>query len=199
MIAKELATALLLGCSLSFLYSLLGLPVGVFSGRFPPLYFGLKVKKRKAPGKRRRIILRFLFDLLFSLFAGLILTVFDCAVLGGKLRFYHFAAILLGYTAAYFLYQSVLRRPLCFLSQVLVDVIRLLLRLLCMPFCIAGKFLGRIISRLLLIIGAFYGKIKIRLIGGIQERRILISAGSAFLDKEGLRAVTSFPVVKPGK
>lgn len=168
--------ALLFGAALHILYAVFHLPYGIAAGSYPRKHFRIRrisSRQRSGQGKGSGALL-VATDIVYTVLAGVALVIFDCGVLGGKMRYYHIALSILGYIGARLLLCRFLSRPIHYLSSILLDLLRAALDLLLLPF----YFL------FVLICGRIYGTIVIYVKDKQKRRRILKQSSLAFLPKD---------------
>ena len=101
-----------------------------------------------------------IIDFLATVLVCLILTVYDCGVLGGVMRFPHFAVFLMGYAFATVVYRRLLGKALSCVFSVALELLLLPIGLISYPFRLLFAAFFAICRRLVLRCVGKYAKMK---------------------------------------
>lgn len=120
-----------------------------FGRRSHWLKFPIMVKIKPRPSLA--VVIRFCFDLLSMLALFLMITLLDCAILGGKTTMAEILCICIGALSAYSAYRYLIRNPLACICNITLDLLSLFIGILLYPFSGIFRWFVGIYRRILLI------------------------------------------------
>ena len=161
-------------------YILLSIRAMVERGYLPHIFYCKRKRILFHPRWCVRLLV-FCLDALAMFSAFTLLTLYDCGVLGGKMRLPHLIFSSLGGVLSYILFRKALLRPISFIFCAFFEIWLLVFDMALYPFRLLFRLVFRLLFRLLLLWRKKYDKMKtIKKIKRFTQNQLKL-AGGAFL------------------